>query len=132
MVVGHGLPLPVYHGAASDEIGHLGTLQTTVNRSAVAGVVMAPRSAISRLQGLNESLRSIAIVDYCLRACETGLRIVWTPDALVTLASAGVSGWNDLAALAAFRERWEHRIHIDPFYNQAFWQETSRLHSHER
>lgn len=125
VVVGHGLPLPVYHGATSDEIGHLGTLRTTVNRSAVAGVVMAPRSAISRLQGLNESLGSIAIVDYCLRACETGLRVVWTPDALVTLASAGVSGWNDLAALAAFRERWEHRIHIDPFYNQAFWQERA-------
>ena len=125
VVVGRGLPLPVYHGAVSDEIGHLGTLRTTVNRSAVAGVVMAPRSAINRLQGLSESLRSIAIVDYCLRACETGLRIVWTPDALVMLASAGVSGWNDLAALAAFRERWEHRIHIDPFYNQAFWQERA-------
>lgn len=46
VVIGSGLPLPVSHGADAEAPGHLSTLVTTVNRSAVDGAVMARRDVL--------------------------------------------------------------------------------------
>jgi GT2 family glycosyltransferase len=124
VVIGDGLPLPVYHGADGDELGHLATLVTTVNRSAVTGVAMAPRAAIDAV-GLDEAFDELALVDYCLRAADLGLRTLWTPDALVSLTRDGRSPRNDIAILAAFAQRWRSRIDADPFYNRELWQERA-------
>ena len=124
VVIGDGLPLPVYHGADGDDEGHLATLATTVNRSAVTGVAIAPRAAIDAV-GLDDAFDELALVDYSLRAAELGLRTLWTPDALLSLTRHGRSPRNDIAIVAAFRQRWRSRIDADPFYNRAMWQERA-------
>lgn len=123
IVIGNGLPLPVYHGAGQDDVGHLSNLKTTVNRSAVSGAVMVPRSALVTTGGLEKRLGSAALADYCLRAGERGLRTIWTPDAV--LHTGDLPPGNDVIAMEAFRARWRDRVPVDPFYSPVLWQERA-------
>jgi glycosyltransferase involved in cell wall biosynthesis len=123
VVIGHGLPLPVCHAARGDEAGHLSNLVTTVNRSAVDGVVMARRDVLDRVGWIGPSLSDTALADYCLRAREKDLRVIWTPDARLQLGGPASAG--DVAALDAFRTRWAARMGADPFYSRAFSQQRA-------
>lgn len=118
VVVDDGLPLPLLHGAHAGEPSAPGVLRLSSNLSAVSGVVATARATFDALGGLDETLGELAEVDYCLRAREQGLRIVFVPDAV--LRHVGPLPVNDLDALARFRARWRDRLDGDPYYNPGY------------
>ncbi len=89
------------------------------NVSALDGAVLTPGPVYQELGGLDPALRELALVEYCVRAGQSGRRIVTVPD--VRLRRCGPDdAVNDLAALRALRERWGRPDDGDPFYNAGY------------
>lgn len=122
-VAGH-----MYAEAAPDDPGHAGRIHVTQDLSAVTGAchVMC-KSLFDRLGGLDERHLAVAYndIDFCLRAREAGLRVIYTPHARL-LHRHSASRGSDVRPdrLASFtwerdymRTRWSHVIFDDPFFN---------------
>jgi hypothetical protein len=89
------------------------------NVSALSGALLTPAAVYRELGGLDPSLSELALVDYCVRAGESGRRIVTVPDVRLRLSGPD-RAVNDLAALRALRERWSRGHDGDPFYNAGY------------
>ncbi len=91
------------------------------NTSAVSwDAMLTPKNLFSELGGFDESLGNFGDVDFCLRAREKNIGIVWTPFSVVRQNAAPQNGKNseEPEAKKLFMERWEAFLsEPDPFYN---------------
>ena len=76
-----GIPLHLLHGDRSSMDNFFGYGTSVYNVSAVSGVLATRRDTYQQLGGLNPQFRDLALIDYCLRATDTGQRVVIVPDA---------------------------------------------------
>ena len=123
-----GTATHVGRGAAPDDPGYLGQLACTRDLSAVTGACLAMRRDVFRtLGGMDERLAvTWNDVDLCLRVRAAGLRVVWTPHAVLLHHESASRGAEaaDPAKLARFREEqalvratWGEALDRDPFLN---------------
>jgi GT2 family glycosyltransferase len=118
-----GVATHAYQFYAPDSPGHLGTLATTTNYSAVtAACMLVRREVYDEVGGLDENLRvSFDDVDLCLRMRERGYLVVYTPHAeLYHHESVTLGRGVDHASEVYMRERWEGVLDEDPYYNSHF------------
>lgn len=117
-----------HHGVPRGHGGFFNRTFLQRNCSAVSWACMAVRSAVFReLGGFEEkSLTSnFQDIDFCLRAREGGLQVVWSPYAnLVHHKSVGGGDREGAGEQATLRqdteymqERWEEELREDPFYS---------------
>ena len=78
------------------------------------------------LGGFDENLpNNFNDVDFCLRACEAGLQIVWTPYADLIHHESASRGRDSgsaeraqvLREMAYMQEKWGEQLRNDPFYS---------------
>ena len=106
-----GVPLHIYHarpGAAAASVVH--------NVSAVSGILATPRTTYHDLGGLDPTYGELALIDYCLRAGDHGLRAVIVPDARLRTTGPDPTT-NDLPTLWRLRSTWARTHTHDPYYN---------------
>jgi GT2 family glycosyltransferase len=111
-----------------DDPGYCNRAAVAQEFSAVtAACMIVRRSLYEELGGLDERHLPVAFndVDFCLRARESGYRVVWTPHAEL-YHHEKVSRGKDRSAEGIRRERrevnymlkrWRHMLNRDPFYN---------------
>ncbi len=110
----HGHPPPPFgYGYFSSAIG-------VRNYSAVsAECLMTRRDVFERLGGFDSSMPwSVADVDYCLKARQTGLRVVFTPYAQLEIGSGAPPVAPDETSTQILRARWGDALERDPHYNE--------------
>lgn len=111
-------------GLPADSPGYRGLLGVTRNLSAVTGACMVISSQLfAELDGLDEGYsRDFGDIDICLRAIERGLRVVWTPFAVLTHRERSSFPQSVNADdRDRFIARWASRYGDgDPFYHPAF------------
>jgi O-antigen biosynthesis protein len=111
IAIPEGIPIPLHYGFAGSERS-----PATMNVSAVSGVLATSARVYRSLGGLDATFRDLALIDYCLRALQAGLRIVTVGD--VRMQATGPDRTtNDLSALWRLREAWSKTYAADPFYN---------------
>ena len=106
-----------------DDHGYFGAAAGLRNCSAVsAACMMVGKKTFEELGGFDTSLGvSYQDVDFCLRALQAGLRVAYTPFALLyhhESASTGARVNEEEERM--FRERWREKIPIDGYYNPNF------------
>ena len=114
-----GDPLHLLHGGRSSMDNFFGYGTSVFNVSAVSGVLATRRETYQQLGGLNPEFRELALIDYCLRATETGQRIVIVPDARLRATGLDIT-INDLPAIWHCARRWARTHTHDPYYNPNF------------
>lgn len=109
--------------------GHAGRAILTQNFSAVTGACLVVRRDVyAQLGGLNEADLTVAFndIDFCLRAGEAGLRVVWTPHALLHHHESYSRGSDQASPASRARfdrekeymiSRWKTNSRLDRFYN---------------
>jgi GT2 family glycosyltransferase len=111
----------IYHRFPGDTVGYYGFPRLIRNYSAVTGACfMTRKSVIDKLGGFDEQLAiDFNDVDYCLRARQLGLRVVYTPYAtLIHRESATLPRTSqNPKEVALFMERWGALLRADPHYN---------------
>ncbi len=111
----------VFVGLQPDEPGYLNMAVTTRECTAVTGACLATRrSVFEDLQGFDESLGiDLNDIDYCLRAQQVGLSVIFEPGAELVhheSPSRGVAG--DVRDIVRFVDRWRSSIvGGDPYLN---------------
>src|SRR6185437_977764 len=109
-------------GLPSDDPGYLGMAVLARDCTAVTGACLATRrSVFDQLDGFDVSLGvDLNDIDYCLRARQLGLRVVYEPAAELVhyeSPSRGTSG--SVGDIDRFVRRWEAVIAAgDPFLNR--------------
>jgi GT2 family glycosyltransferase len=114
-----GIALHLLHGSRTSMDDFFGYGTSVHNVTALSGALLTSAGVYRGLGGLDPSLRELALIDYCIRAGESGQRIVTVPDVRLRLSGSDPAV-NDLAALRALRERWSPRHGGDPFYNAGY------------
>ncbi len=122
-----GLARHAFRLAGGDYGGYLSFAQVMRNYSAVtAACLLTRRGLFEELGGFDEARFAVAYndVDYCLRVCERGLRVVYQPDAAL-LHHEGISrGYrDDPREEAAFEEMWVSGRR-DPYDNENLRQDS--------
>jgi O-antigen biosynthesis protein len=117
LVINDGLPVPVQMGADQIEPGPMAILYVRGNFSTVSGTVATSRRTLTALGGFDERFDLLAVADYCLRAWESGLRVISEASAVVRRTD-GTPAPNDLSELAAFRAHWRGRLAEDPYFDE--------------
>ena len=111
----------VLAGLQADEPGYLNMAVTARECTAVTGACLATRRAVFEdLQGFDESLGiDLNDIDYCLRARQSGLSVIYEPGAELVhheSPSRGVAG--DVSDIVRFVDRWRSAIvNGDPYLN---------------
>lgn len=117
-----------HSGLDRDDPGYAGRAVVAQDLSAVtAACLLTKRHVFWRLNGLDEGNLPVAFndVDYCLRVREAGLRVVWTPHALL-YHHESVSRGKDVSPeqirraaseVKYMQKRWQNQLRHDPFYN---------------
>ncbi len=131
-----GVKGPAEHafiGRPPEDRGYYGRAQLTQNLSAVTGACLLIRKSVfEQVGGLDEQAFKVSYndIDLCLKVREAGLRIVFTPFALLLHeGSASQKGQvetapdpDKLARFAAEKlgmyQRWLPRLPFDPAYNR--------------
>lgn len=118
-------------GEAPEGGSYFGRSHLQRSAAAVTGACMATRRELfERLGGFDEVELKVAYndVDYCLRLCDAGYRIVYDPFAVLYHFESKSRG-HDLSEekqarqrgeTMTFRARWRQRIDLDPYYNAHF------------
>ena len=129
MVLGPaGQATHVLRGAPRDAPGYEGQLACTRDLSAVTGACMALRREIwDAVEGMDEGLPvAWNDVDLCQRVRAAGLRVLWTPDAVLLHLEGETRGLDAAdparladfeAAAARYRATWGVAADEDPFLN---------------
>ncbi|WP_066409759.1 glycosyltransferase family 2 protein [Bordetella ansorpii] len=115
-------------GIGRDDPGYAGRALVAQDLSAVtAACLLTRKSLYQALGGLEEKRLPVAFndVDYCLRVREAGLRVVWTPHALLYHHESATRGKDETPAqlrrakseIRYMRKRWRREMLHDPFYN---------------
>ena len=123
-----GAAVHVGRFASREAPGYDGQLACTRDLSAVTGACMAIRRDTFHAVGGMEEKLAVAWndVDLCLRVRAAGLRVIWTPHAVLLHREAASRGLEaeDPVKLARFHqeqalmhERWKVAMDIDPFLN---------------
>lgn len=118
----------LHAGIGRDDPGYCGRARVAQDLSAVtAACLLTHKSLYQSLGGLNEAHLTVAFndVDFCLRIRESGLRILWSPHALLYHHESITRGKDTSPAqilrakseVSYMRTRWAHLMHRDPFYN---------------
>jgi hypothetical protein len=114
-----GIPLPLLHGTRSSMDHFFGYGTSVYNVSAVSGMLATSRETFRQLGGLDPQCRELALIDYCLRAMDTGQRVVIVPDTRLRIIGPHITV-NDLPAIWRLRERWArthtHDLYFNPNY----------------
>jgi O-antigen biosynthesis protein len=110
IAIPEGVPLYIQYGSPAAVAP-----SAVYNLSAVSGVLATPRDTYQALGGLEPGFGEVALIDYCLRATDTGKRVVLVPDA--RLRAIGSDANNDLDAIWRLRQRWAQSHTRDPYYN---------------
>jgi O-antigen biosynthesis protein len=111
IAIPQGIPLYIQHGSRTASAP-----LAVYNLSAVSGVLATRREIYQELGGLDPQFREFALIEYCLRATDTGRRVVIVPDARLR-ATGPDTTTNDLSAIWRLRERWAQIHTHDPYYN---------------
>ena len=110
-----------FQGFAPETVGYYSGANCIRNYSAVSAVcLMTRRDVWERVGGFDEALAGPAAdLDYGLRVCEAGLRVVFTPYARLTHHESGGISQRQLTPeeSAHLRRRWGRRLDEDPYYN---------------
>ena len=106
-----GIPLYLQHGAPT-AVAPL----AVYNLSAVSGVLATRRDTYHELGGLDAQFQELALIEYCLRAIESGRRVVLVPDARLRATGSEIAT-NDLSVIWRLRQRWAQTHTSDPYYN---------------
>ena len=107
----NGIPLHLHYGS------HLTAAPPVVyNLSAVSGALVTRRETYHQLGGIDPELKDLALIDYCLRATNTGQRIVIVPDARLRTTGPDTTT-NDLPTIWQLRDKWAQTHNHDPYYN---------------
>jgi GT2 family glycosyltransferase/glycosyltransferase involved in cell wall biosynthesis len=118
----NGASVHLFGGAPADYIGYNGFTHVIRNYSAVTGALMAfRRDTFDRLGGLDERYPiDFNDTDFCLRAVESGLRVVYTPFSVMRhYESRSAVRWAaDRLDTEAFSARWRAVLERDPYYNR--------------
>ena len=114
-----GIALPLLHGSRSSMNDHFGYGTSVYNVLGVSGVLATARDVYHRLGGLDPRRGELALLDYCLRAGDVGLRVVTVGDVRMQAAGHDVT-INDLPALWRLRESPQRASRDDPFYSPSF------------
>ncbi len=129
MVLGPaGRATHVLHGAPRDAPGYEGQLAVPRDLSAVTAACLAiPREVWMRVGGMDEGLPvAWNDVDLCQRVRRAGLRVLWTPDAVLLHLEGATRGEDAadparqarfLADAARYRAAWGEAADEDPFLN---------------
>lgn len=129
MVLGPaGRATHVLRGAPRDAPGYEGQLAVPRDLSAVTGACLAIRREVwERVGGMDEGLPvAWNDVDMCQRVRRAGLRVVWTPDAVLLHLEGATRGEDAadatrqarfLADAARYRSTWGEAADEDPFLN---------------
>lgn len=125
----NGVADHVFLNAAADEPGQLGRAQVAQEMSAVtAACLLVRRDVFAQVGGLDEKLAILYNdVDLCLKVREHGLRVIWTPFAMVV--HHGSSSLKQIISderMAQYGEeagrmlqRWLPKLARDPAYSPA-------------
>ncbi len=111
-----GIPLPLLHGRRSSMDEFFGYGTSVYNVTAASGMLVTPRDTYTTLGGLHPQHRDLTLIDYCLRATDTGQRIVIVPDARLRTTGPDPTT-NDLPAIWHLRHTWATTHTHDPYYN---------------
>ena len=129
MVLGPaGRATHVLRGAPRDAPGYLGQLAATRDLSAVTAACLAIRADVwAQIGGMNEHLPvAWNDVDLCQRVRAAGLRVIWTPYAVLLHLEGETRGEDAadparqarfLADQALYRATWGSAADVDPFLN---------------
>ena len=119
-------------GSPAADGGYLARHARTRRVTAVTGACLATRREVwEALGGLDAAHFAVDgnDVDYCLRAQQHGLAVIYTPDCTILHHESKSRGFNARseqsrrrgeAEAALLRSRWGPRLAHDPFYNPAF------------
>jgi GT2 family glycosyltransferase/glycosyltransferase involved in cell wall biosynthesis len=117
----HGAAGHVFGGTDDSYIGYNGFTHVIRNYAAVTGAFMAfRRTLFSRIGGFDERYPiDFNDVDFCLRALETGQRVVYTPFARLRHfeSRSAPRSAADSIDTERFTHRWQAIIARDPYYN---------------
>ncbi len=122
-LMGHG-----HKHRRGDDPGYFGRLTVAHKVAAVTGACLGiTRANWDRLGGLDEEQLAVAYndIDLCLRARAAGLRVVFTPHAVLHHHESVSRGFDDDPArnerlageVAVMRERWGDSLDADPAYS---------------
>jgi len=122
-LMGHG-----HKHRRGDDPGYFGRLTVAHEVAAVTGACLGiTRPDWDRLGGLDEEHLAVAYndIDLCLRAREAGLRVVFTPHAVLHHHESVSRGFDDDPArnerlageVAVMRQRWGDQLDVDPAYS---------------
>ncbi len=122
-LMGHG-----HKHRRGDDPGYFGRLTVAHDVAAVTGACLGvTRANWEHLGGLDEEHLAVAYndIDLCLRARGAGLRVVFTPHAVLHHHESVSRGFDDDPArnerlaseVAVMRERWGNLLDIDPAYS---------------
>lgn len=117
----------LFRGAARDDPGYLGLLAITRDVAAVTGACIAIRRAVYQaVGGMDEAFPTTwNDIDLCQRVRRAGLRVVWTPHAVLTHLEGETRGRDSdpsrhaafLADGARYRALWGEAADTDPCVN---------------
>jgi GT2 family glycosyltransferase len=124
----NGLAAHAGNNSARQDAGYLGMNQIVRRQSSVTGACMlTPRDVYLELGGMDENSLPIAFndVDLCMRICERGLKILWTPFAELIHAESASRGKDSTADRIArgqreqrfFRSSWTDDGQVDDYYH---------------
>jgi GT2 family glycosyltransferase len=111
IAIPEGIPLYLHQGSPA-----AAAPQAVYNLSAVSGVLSTRRDIYQELGGLDPGFGTLALIDYCLRATDTGRRVVLVPDARVRATGPDTTS-NDLPTIWRLRDSWARTHTHDPYYN---------------
>lgn len=117
-----GCPAHPYYNHPKEEVGYYLSAQLARNYLAVTGACMMTRASVFRdLRGFDPAFPlNYNDVDYCLRARERSLRVVYTPYAELyhyESMSKVEPGSVSPEELSQFQSRWIDKYYLDPYYN---------------
>jgi glycosyltransferase involved in cell wall biosynthesis len=121
VVHNHGNPDHVRRSQPKEEAGYYFSTCGVRNFMGVTGAVMMTLSSTYRLVGgYSEELAvSFNDIDYCLKARELGLWIVYAARAeLIHMESLSCVRSLDVEELTWYRKRWAQQLVYDPYYNE--------------
>lgn len=111
VAIPEGIPLYLQHGSRA-----VFAPIAVYNLSAVSGIFATRRETYQQLGGLDPQFQELTLIEYCLRATDSGRRVVIVPDARVRETGPDSTS-NDLDTIWRFREHWAQAHAHDRYYN---------------